>query len=54
MYKLSRHWNRVVYFFINLLVMLLWDYTKKNINTQEYQSGYDPIDETLEEILTGR
>jgi len=30
MYKISRYWNRLAYFFIHLGQRMVWDYTGKN------------------------
>ena len=30
MFRLSRYWNRVAYFFIRLGERMIWDYTGKN------------------------
>ena len=30
MYKLSRYWNRIAYFFIRVGKMMIWDYTGMN------------------------
>ena len=30
MYKLSRYWNRLAYFFIHLGRKMIWEYTSKN------------------------
>ena len=30
MYKISRYWNRLAYFFIHLGRRMIWDYTGQN------------------------
>jgi len=49
MYKLSRYWNRLAYFFIHLGRRMIWDQTKKNADLLE-----DFPDEYTEAIMCDR
>lgn len=47
MYKFSRYWNRLAYFFIRLGQRMLWDYTGKNGYLLEDGGFADKISEDI-------
>lgn len=51
MYKLSRYWNRIAYFFIHLGRKLIWDYTGEN---GHLLGDLDFASETAKAILCDR
>jgi hypothetical protein len=48
MFKVSRHWNKLAYFIINIGRKMVWDYTGRNSDIL----GEYTCSETTEEIMT--
>ena len=47
MYRISKYWNRIVYFFIMLLVKCIWDYTDRNSDILK-----EPCNKYTRDIMT--